>query len=327
MKKLEFKVERYPIAGKFTIARGSKTEAAVVVVEISDGTYKGRGECVPYARYKESIDSVVEQILKVKEKLEGNLQRLELQNVLAAGAARNAIDCALWDLEAKQSSKTIFELVGLNVSRSVETAYTISLGSAEAMYEAAKKESHRPLLKIKLGAETGDVERIYAIRKAAPKSKLVADANEGWTSLNFKTNMSACREANYSLIEQPIASSDDEFLRGVERLVPICADESVHGLNSLDRLVGLYDFVNIKLDKTGGLTEALQLQKAARQRKFGIMVGCMVSTSLSMAPAMLIAQDAEFVDLDGPLLLSEDRPQGLRFEGSVIYPPEPELWG
>lgn len=327
MRKLSVRVERFPIAGQFTIARGSKTEAAVVVAEITDRIFHGRGECVPYARYKESIESVVDQIQELKEKLEQGIGRVELQSLIKAGAARNAIDCALWDLEAKIQNKPAHVLAGLGSLNTVETAFTISLGSAEAMFENAKKASHRPILKVKMGAPEGDVERLFAVRKAAPDCKLIADANEGWTAKNINEHMAACKEAGYSLIEQPIAATDDEILRRVKHLVPICADESVHGLESLDRLIGLYEYVNIKLDKTGGLTEAIVLTQAARQKNFKIMVGCMVSSSLAMAPAMIISQNAEFVDLDGPLLLAKDREGGLRFEGSTVFPPSAELWG
>ena len=327
MRKLVLRVENFPIAGQFTIARGSKTEAAVVLAEITEGKLSGRGECVPYTRYKESIESVVAQIEKVKVELEEGADRLRIQELMPAGAARSAVDCALWDLEAKKSGKRAHILAGVSEMKPVETAFTISLGSVDSMFEATKKSAHRSILKIKMGAPEGDLERIIAVRKAAPNSKLIADANEGWTSSNIMQHLEACKEAGYSLIEQPIAAADDEVLRNFKRLVPICADESVHGLVSLERLVGLYEFVNIKLDKTGGLTEALALAKAARLKKFGIMVGCMVSSSLAMAPAMIIAQDAEFVDLDGPLLLARDRENGLRFDGSTVFPPSPELWG
>jgi L-Ala-D/L-Glu epimerase len=327
MRNLSLRVERFPIAGQFTIARGSKTEAAVVVAEIFEGEFRGRGECVPYTRYKESIESVIQQIEEVKVELEQGANRQRLQSLIPGGAARNAVDCALWDLEAKKTGRPVHELLGLTRIEPVETAFTISLGSVDTMFENARKASHRPILKIKMGSDEGDVERIYAIRKAAPNSKLIADANEGWTAENINHHMVACKEADYSMIEQPIAAANDEVLRGIKHLVPICADESVHGLASLGRLVGLYEFVNIKLDKTGGLTEALVLAKAAREKKFKIMVGCMVSSSLAMAPAMIIAQGAEFVDLDGPLLLAKDREGGLRFEGSTVYPPSAELWG
>lgn len=327
MRKLTLRVEKFSIAGQFTIARGSKTEAAVVVAEIADGAFLGRGECVPYSRYKESIETVVDQIEKVKVIIEQGASRDRLQSIIPAGAARNALDCALWDLEAKQTDTRAHHLAGIPLLKPVETAFTISLGSVDAMFENAKKSAHRPILKIKMGAPEGDIDRIFAVRKAAPNSKLIADANEGWNAGNIVRHLEACKEAGYSLIEQPVAAADDELLRGLKRMVPICADESVHGLESLDRLRGLYEFVNIKLDKTGGLTEALALAKAAREKKFGVMVGCMVSSSLAMAPAMLIAQDAEFVDLDGPLLLAKDREEGLHFEGSTIYPPSPALWG
>lgn len=327
MRQLEVRVERFPIAGQFTIARGSKTEAVVVVAEIRDCGFTGRGECVPYARYGESAESVIAQINSVKKEIEHGLEHDNLQSLMVPGAARNAVDCALWDLQAKQTGVSAFVRAQAKNLRPVETAYTISLGTVASMVENTQKSAHRPVLKIKLGSSEGDIERIYAVRKAAPHAKLIADANEGWTRENLQAHISACKEANYSLIEQPIPAGGDEVLRKANRIVPVCADESVHGVKSLDRLVGLYDYVNVKLDKTGGLTEALELTRAARQKGFGIMVGCMVSTSLAMAPAMIIAMNAEFVDLDGPLLLAKDREGGLKFEGSLIHPPSPTLWG
>ncbi len=335
MPRLKVQTESYPIATPFTIARGSKTEARVVVVELSgelSGELSrdikiGRGECVPYPRYGESVESVMTAIEGIRSKIEAGATREQLQSLLPAGAARNAIDCAYWDLEAKIRNQPAFKTAGLTGLKSLTTAYTISLGELEVMVEATKKVAHRPILKIKLGAKDGDIERIHAIRKAAPNSVLIADANEGWTEENLEQNLLACKAANFSLIEQPLPAKNDELLRKIKRAVPVCADESVHGLESVDRLVGLYDFINVKLDKTGGLTEALELCKRARAKKLGLMVGCMVGTSLAMAPATLIAQDAEFVDLDGPLLLSRDRENGLRFEGSTLFPPEASLWG
>ena len=327
MTHLQISVEKYPIAGQFTIARGSKTEAAVVVVCLSENQIQGRGECVPYARYGESLESVTAQIENVRTAIEKGITRSELLNLMPRGAARNAVDCALWDFEAKKSKTSANMLAGIENLQSVTTAYTISLGSVETMKQAAAKSSHRPILKIKLGAPEGDIERIFAIREAAPNSVLIADANEGWNSGNIEAHLKACKVAGFSLIEQPLPSDKDDFLNQIEHTVAICADESVHGLDSLNRLKGLYEYVNIKLDKTGGLTEALSLVKVSRELNFKIMIGCMVGTSLAMAPAMLLAATAEFVDLDGPLLLAQDRKDGLKFEGSTIHPPYPTLWG
>lgn len=325
--RLTVAVERFPIAGRFTIARGAKTEAVVVTVSLEKDGCTGRGECVPYSRYGETVEGVARAIESLRPKLEGGMGRDELQACLPPGAARNAIDCALWDLEAKRSGTPVWKLAGLSPLRPVTTAYTISLDSPEAMAEAARKAADRPILKIKLGAEEGDLERIARVREAAPDSVLIADANEGWTEQNLEAHLSACAEAGFSLIEQPLPSNRDEVLRSLKSPVPLCADESVHDRASLERLVGLYDYINIKLDKTGGLTEALALTKAAEELGLGIMVGCMVGTSLAMAPALLVATRAKFVDLDGPILLARDREGGLVFEGSLIHPPSPQLWG
>jgi L-alanine-DL-glutamate epimerase-like enolase superfamily enzyme len=327
VRKLQVLTERFPIAGKFTIARGSKTEAVVVMVVLSEGSSQGRGECVPYARYGESVETVIREIEKTRGDIEAGISRAQLQKLLPPGAARNAVDCAIWDLEAKISNVPAYRAAGLDGLHSVSTAYTISLGDVETMREATRKASHHTILKVKLGAPGGDFERIAAIREAAPNSKLIADANEGWTQSNVEEHLRACADAGFSLIEQPLPANEDDFLRTIEHPVPLCADESVHGLESLKRLKGLYEFVNIKLDKTGGLTEALSLARLAREEGLGIMVGCMVGTSLAMAPAALLAMDAEFVDLDGPLLLAKDREGGLRFDGNTLYPPERELWG
>jgi L-alanine-DL-glutamate epimerase-like enolase superfamily enzyme len=327
MRTLNVVTEKFPIAGQFTIARGSKTEAAVVLVSISVNGITGRGECVPYNRYGESLESVTAQIEKIRFEIEKGISRTKLSELLPAGAARNAVDCALWDLEAKVSGVPAYKTAGIESLHPVKTAYTISLGDVATMREATKKANARPILKIKLGGADGDIERIYAIREEAPDSVLIADANEGWTEKNIEAHLEACLKAGFSLVEQPLPVAKDEFLRSIPHPVAICADESVHGLNGLERLQGLYEYVNIKLDKTGGLTDALVLEKASRKLGFKVMIGCMVGTSLAMAPAMLLAMKAEFVDLDGPLLLAKDREGGLRFEESLIYPPEPALWG
>lgn len=324
-RRLGFRVEKWPISGAFTISRGAKTEATVIVVEISDGTRAGRGECVPYARYGESPESVAGQIEELAAEIANGMDRQALQARLSAGAARNAIDCALWDLEAKHSGKRVTALAGLAAPAPVITAYTLSLDTPEKM-AAAAKQAARPVLKLKFGA-SGDVERLRAVREAAPAAKLIVDANEGWSGANLEENLRACAEMNVALIEQPLPAAEDDLLRGMARSVPICADESFHDRASFAKIEGKYDAVNIKLDKTGGLTEALLAADEARARGLQIMIGCMVSTSLSMAPALLLANRAAFVDLDGPLLLAKDREHALRYEGSTVFPPEPSLWG
>jgi L-alanine-DL-glutamate epimerase-like enolase superfamily enzyme len=324
---LTVSIDRFPIAGTFTIARGSRTEAVVVTATIEENGAVGHGECVPYARYGETVEDVAAAIEAQRAAIEGGLTREALQGAMPAGAARNAVDCALWDLDAKRSGIRAHVTAGLNRWPQATTAYTISLGTPDVMAEATRKVAERPILKIKLGAPEGDLERIRAVRAAAPNATLIADANEGWTEANLAQHFAACAEAGFALVEQPLPAKADAFLGTLPRPVPICADESVHDRPSLDRLVGLYDAVNIKLDKTGGLTEALALAEAAEARGLSIMIGCMVGTSLAMAPAMVLAPRARFVDLDGPLLLAKDRDPGLRFDGSIIHPPTPELWG
>ncbi|MDF2619399.1 MAG: Mandelate racemase/muconate lactonizing protein [Xanthobacteraceae bacterium] len=317
--------ERFPIRGSFTIARGSKSEAAVVLVELHDGGFIGRGECVPYARYDESVEDVAAALIALAAPVAAGMGREKLASLLPPGAARNAIDCAFWDLEAKRTGKPAYELAGLPAPQPAVTAFTISLDTPEAMAEAARASGHE-LLKLKLGMDS-DPQRIAAVRTAVPGTRLIVDANEGWTAANLAENLAACADAGIELVEQPLPAAEDALLAYTARPVPVCADESAHGLDSLPQLVGRYDALNIKLDKTGGLTEALALARAARAAGLDIMVGCMVATSLAMAPAMLLAPLARFVDLDGPLLLARDREPSLRYEGSVVYPPEPALWG
>jgi L-alanine-DL-glutamate epimerase-like enolase superfamily enzyme len=324
---LKVAIEAWPIAGSFTISRGSKTQADVVVVELTDGAHRGRGECTPYPRYGETAPGVLDAIEALRQPLRDGLDRAGLQRLLPGGAARNGLDCAFWDLEAKQSGRPAHVLAGLPAPGPVTTAYTISLGTPEAMAQAAHAAAARPLLKIKLGSGEEDPARIRAVRNAAPATELIVDANEGWTPQNLAANLAACAEVGVTLIEQPLPATDDAALAAVAHPIPICADESVHDRATLARLKGKYEAVNIKLDKTGGLTEALALAEDASRLGFAIMVGSMVATSLAVAPAMLLAQRARVVDLDGPLLLAKDRPDGLRFEGSRMYPPEPALWG
>jgi L-alanine-DL-glutamate epimerase-like enolase superfamily enzyme len=328
-RELTVRLERWPIAGSFTISRGSKTEAVVVVAEVvqnGHARHAGRGECVPYARYGETPEKVQSQILGVADAIRRGIGRAELARLLPAGAARNALDCALWDLEAKMAGRRVWQLAGLAEPHALTTAYTISLGSPQAMAEAAAKASHRPLLKIKLGGD-GDLERIAAIRAVAPASELIADANESWSDANLVALLEACAAAGVTMVEQPLPAGKDAALARIRRPIAVCADESVHDRPSLAGLRERYDAINIKLDKTGGLTEALAMADAAQRLGFGIMVGCMVGTSLSMAPAHLVAQRARVVDLDGPLLLARDRADGLVFDGSRVSPPAPALWG
>ena len=324
---LHVSIERFPIAGRFTIARGSRTEAVVVTAAISDGAARGRGECVPYARYGETVEGVVAAIESVRTQVEAGLDREGLRDILPPGAARNALDCALWDVEAKRSGVPAHVSAGIDRLRPATTAYTISLDTPDAMAKAAAAAAHRPILKIKLGAPDGDEERIRAVRSAAPDATLLADANEGWTETNLDAHLRACAEAGFALVEQPLPADRDHILAAAPRGVPICADESLHDRAGLDRLIGRYEAINIKLDKAGGLTEALELARAAEERGLAVMIGCMVGTSLAMAPAMLLAARARFVDLDGPLLLARDRYEGLVYDGSIVQPPSPALWG
>jgi L-alanine-DL-glutamate epimerase-like enolase superfamily enzyme len=323
---LSVHIERWPIAGTFAISRGAKTEAAVVVAELFDGRHRGRGECVPYGRYGETLRAVAEQIAAMGAELARGLEREALQAAMPAGAARNALDCALWDLAAKQSGRGVHDLAGLPPPRPLTTAYTISLATPQEMAGAAEKVAGRALLKVKLGG-ADDPARIAAVRRAAPRCELIVDANEAWTPDNLQQHLAACADAGVTLIEQPLPAERDEALGRIARPLPVCADESVHARASLAGLAGKYDAVNIKLDKTGGLTEALAMASEAAERGFGVMVGCMVATSLAMAPAILVAQRARVVDLDGALLLARDRPHGLRYEDSRVYPAAPELWG
>jgi L-alanine-DL-glutamate epimerase-like enolase superfamily enzyme len=319
-------VETWPIAGSFVISRGAKREATVVVAQVSDRTCVGRGECTPYARYGETVEAVRAAIAAASD-IEG---RMQLLRQMPAGAARNALDCALWDWEAKRAGTSAASLAGLPALRPVTTAYTISLGAPEEMAAKAAAVRSMPLLKLKLGGEAhegGDAERLRRVRAACPGTRLIADANEAWTAEALPELMAVAAETGLELIEQPLPAGADAALAEVERKVPVCADESLHTRADLAALATRYDAVNIKLDKAGGLTEALALAEAARAAGLGIMVGCMVATSLAMAPALLLAQDADWVDLDGPLLLARDRQPGLRYEGALVYPPSPELWG
>ncbi|MFO1133349.1 MAG: N-acetyl-D-Glu racemase DgcA [Hyphomicrobiales bacterium] len=318
--------ERWPIAGSFTISRGSKTEAHVVTVTLEDGSHRGRGECVPYPRYEETVPQVMAALAAARDRIEAGITREEAATLQLPHAARNALDCALWDLAAKRAGQPVWQLAGLPEPKPAITAYTLSLDTPEAMGEAAARAAERPLLKLKLGRD-GDAERLRLIRRNAPRSRLIIDANEGWTPDTLDRMLAACADVGVELVEQPLPAGNDEALRSISRAVTVCADESAHGLDALDRLVGKYDAINIKLDKTGGLTPAIALARAARARDLGIMVGCMLATSLAMAPAFLLAPLAAVIDLDGPLLLKEDRSPAIRFDGSLMQPPPPALWG
>ncbi|MEM7068825.1 MAG: N-acetyl-D-Glu racemase DgcA [Pseudomonadota bacterium] len=314
--------ESFPLASEFSISRGTKTHAHVVRVEVSDGKYTGNGECMPYARYGESVEGVRELIASLPQ----NVTRKELQEIMPAGAGRNAVDCALWDLEAKQTGVPVWQLAGLAEPKEVTTAFTLSLDTPEAMEANARENAHRPLLKLKLGTPN-DIPRLVAVRNGAPNSKIMVDANEGWEVSTLKELQPALDAVGVELIEQPLPEADDTALIKSNIRIPLCADESCHTSQGLADLKAKYNVLNIKLDKTGGLTEALHMKRLAEKMDFQIFVGCMVATSLAMAPAVLLAQGASYVDLDGPLLLAEDRPNALRYEGSTIYPPTSELWG
>lgn len=322
-------IESWPISGKFTISRGSKTNADVIVVQVTDGIITGQGECVPYQRYDETLNGVMAEIMSMESSLAQAISRKELLLKMPAGAARNAIDCALWDFECKSLNTTISNHAKVPIEPLL-TAFTISYDDTETMVQKVQSAETFSLLKLKLGGDggrDGDRERIEAIRKAAPDKNLIIDANEGWTTQNLADMLRVSADNGIELVEQPLPDTQDYFLAEVEHHVPICADESVHETAELEILSQYYDAVNIKLDKTGGLTAALEMIKAAKAHKLKIMVGCMVGTSLAMAPAMVIAQYADYVDLDGPLLLEKDRPHGLVYAGSLVEPPSPKLWG
>ncbi|HHB80416.1 MAG TPA: dipeptide epimerase [Aliiroseovarius sp.] len=319
---IDVKPDTFRLAQVFTISRGPRSEAKVMTVRAQDGGAQGWGECVPYARSGGSMESVEAQIRGLPE----TLDRAALQDLLAPGAARNAVDCALWDLEAKRAGKRVWELAGLPAPGPEITAYTLSLDTPEAMQAQAAKNAFRPLLKIKLGTPD-DMPRLEAVRAGAPDSRIIIDANEGWSAGIYADLAPHLVRLGVSMVEQPLPAAEDDALLGMDRPVPICADESAHDRASLPALKGKYDVVNIKLDKTGGLTEALALKAAAQAEGYGLMVGCMLGSSLAMAPATLVAQGVAYTDLDGPLLLAEDREHALKFDAAGVYPPEPELWG
>ena len=315
-------LDSFPLARAFTISRGSKTEARVVTVTVIRGGVTGRGEAVPYARYGETPEGVLAQIAALPE----GITRAALQEALPPGAARNAVDCALWDLEAKSQGTRVWHLAGLPAPRPCVTAFTLSLDTPDAMRAQAMENAHRPILKIKLGTPD-DMPRLEAVRAGAPRATIIIDANEGWTPEVYADLAPHLRRLGVALVEQPLPAGADGMLAEIPHPIPICADESAHDRASLAALRGKYDMVNLKLDKTGGLTEALAMVAEARASGFGLMVGCMVGTSLAMAPAILPAQGAAFTDLDGPLLLARDRDPALRYDADGVHPPEAALWG
>ena len=314
--------EAFRLRESFTISRGSKTEARVLTLRATRGGVTGWGESVPYARYGETPDSVAAQIATLPE----DITRRALQEALPPGAARNAVDCALWDLWAKQTGRRVWDLAGLSAPQPVLTAFTLSLAEPDQMRKAAAANAHRPILKIKLGTPD-DMPRLEAVRAGAPRSTIIVDANEGWSPEVYTDLAPHLGRLGVALVEQPLPAGADDMLAEIPRPIPVCADESCHDRASLTGLRGKYDMVNLKLDKTGGLTEALATRDLARQMGFQVMVGCMVGSSLAMAPAVLLAQGAEWTDLDGPLLLAEDRPHPLRYSAEGAHPPDANLWG
>lgn len=320
--RLEVALEVFPLAQAFTISRGSRSEARVLTVTARAGGVAGRGECLPYPRYGETAESVAAQIAGLPE----SFDRAQLLELLPPGAARAAVDCALWDLEAKRSGKRVWQLAGLTAPHPIESAYTLSLDTPEAMERAAAARGGHPVLKLKLGGE-GDMGRLEAVRRGAPDARLVVDANEGWSAALYAELAPALARLGVEMVEQPLPAGEDAALGEVARPVPVCADESCHDRASLAKLRGLYDMVNVKLDKTGGLTEALALVPEARAMGFEVMVGCMMTSSLAVAPAVLLAQDADLADLDPPMMLARDRDPPLKVVAGAVHPPEPELWG
>jgi L-Ala-D/L-Glu epimerase len=323
--KIEAREEIFPLNHPFRISRGSRTEACVITVSVSDGQYTGRGEGVPIARYDQSTDSVFAQIESIQ--IIDDLDRDQLQQLLPAGAARNAADCALWDLEAKRSDKRTWELANIPIADHVETSFTISLDTPARMADAAAAAIDLPILKLKLCGDDSDLVRVEAVRASAPNARLLIDANESWSPRHYRNTVSALKELGVELIEQPFPADADDVLDTLDHPIPVCADESCHTTIDLPHLKNRYEAINIKLDKTGGLTEALQLYQRARENNFRILIGCMVCTSLSIAPARLLASNADWVDLDGPLLLVRDRDNGLRYRSGGIGMPARELWG
>ncbi len=312
--------------GTFRISRGARTETPTIIAEIEESGAIGRAECVPYPRYGESIESVAAEIDGLRREIESGMERAALQDAMPAGAARNAIDCALWDLACKQSGKRAWQLAGIDAPRLVVSAMTLSLDTPENMAEAARASAHLPLLKLKVTGE-GDLERVKAVRGGAPDSRLIVDANEGWRPEMLDSLLPDLAGLGVEMVEQPLPADDDGALLGRDLAIPVCADEACHTRADLDCLEGRYPMINVKLDKSGGLTEALALVQEARARGFQVMVGCMVGSSLAMAPALLLTPFADYTDLDGPLLLARDCQPGLHYDGMTVHPPEAQLWG
>ena len=326
---LAARIERFPVRGAFTISRGAKTHVDVVVAEVADGPQAGRGEGTAIYYKGDSAERALAALQAVADAVAAGATRADLLGLLPAGAARNALDCALWDLEAKQSGTRVWQRLGLPAPQPLLTAYTISLADPAAMAAAATAVRGRELLKVKLGGSDGpeaDVERLAAVHRAAPDARLIVDANEAWAGTDIERTLRALAPLGVELVEQPVPAGHDAELEGLRAAVPLAADESCHDRSSLDAIIGRYAFINIKLDKAGGLTEALALRHAAATRGLGVMTGCMLCTSLAIAPAFLVAMQGRYADLDGPLLI-EDRPHGLRFAGSDVFPPEAMLWG
>lgn len=320
--KIDVSQDSFPLKSAFRISRGSKTKADVVTVKLTRNGVQGWGECVPYPRYGETVESVTEQLQSVPP----HINRADLIETLPAGAARNALDCAIWDVKAKETNRRVWQLANLPKPKPLQTAFTLSLGTVENMTHAATQNAHRPILKLKVGTPD-DLDRLVAVRNAAPDAKLVIDANEGWTIDDYQLLIGHLVDMNIALIEQPFPAGQDACLSNLDRPIPICADESVHTSEDLPALVGKYDCLNIKLDKSGGLTTAIDLKAKAQAMGFDIMVGCMVGTSLAMAPALLLASDATLVDLDGPLLLTKDRDTSISYDALGMHPAPAELWG
>ena len=322
---IEAREETWPLKAPFRISRGSRTKAQVVVATMVDGEHVGRGECVPIARYDQSTESVIAQIESIKG--EKSLDRQHVQKLLPAGAARNALDCALWDLQAKISGKRVWELATIPVVPEVVTTLTISLDTEAKMAAAAKAKATAPILKLKLGGDDLDLARVKAVREAAPAARVLIDANESWSREHYEEIVPALKELGVALIEQPFPADADEVLEILDHPIPVCADESCHTTTDLPRLTNRYEAINVKLDKTGGLTEALHLCEHARENGFKLLFGCMVCTSLGIAPARVLASFAEWIDLDGPLLLARDREHEIPYNKGRIGMPSRELWG
>jgi L-Ala-D/L-Glu epimerase / N-acetyl-D-glutamate racemase len=322
---IDAREEIWPLKQPFRISRGSRTEARVIVATLSDGEDTGRGEGVPLARYNQSTVSVLAQIDSIKS--EKNLDRQRLQELMPAGAARNALDCALWDLQAKASGKRVWELANIPIVPEVETSFTISLDTPEKMSAAAKANTNLPILKLKLGGDNLDLARVEAVREAAPNPRLLIDANESWSPSHYREIVPALKQIGVELLEQPFPANADEVLETLDHPIPVCVDESCHTTADLSRLTNRYEVINVKLDKTGGLTEALRLCERARESGFKLLVGCMACTSLAIAPSRLLATNTDWVDLDGPLLLADDRHQGLSYRNARIGVPDRAFWG